>query len=85
MQQLGDCSVHGHEFKGHKKCRGSWSHAQNLAVPDEPGIPCTEQTLEPHSPWKKNQPKGLKGDKFLTNHTLPVIPTNCAQEIYLFF
>lgn len=46
---------------------------------------CREQTPEPHSSWKKNQPKGLKGDKFLTNHTFPAIPTNCPQEIYLLF
>lgn len=84
-QQLGECSVHGHEFKGHKKCRDSWSHTQRLAVPDELGTPFREQAPESHSPWKKNQPKGMKGDKFLTNHTFPAIPTNYPQEIHLFF
>jgi len=34
---------------------------------------------------KNNQPKGMKGDEFLTNHTFSAMLTNGAQEIHLFF
>lgn len=59
-QQLGDCSLCGHEFKGHKKCRGFHSHAQRLAVLAELGRARGEQTAEPKSPWKKKSAQRLE-------------------------
>lgn len=55
MQQFADHSVHEHEYKGQKKCRGFHGHAERLAVAAETGTAHRDQTAEPKRPWKKKK------------------------------
>lgn len=65
MQQPGDCSEHGHEFQGHKKCRGSWSQAQRLCQMSwEHLAESRHQTHTAHEK-KPNRPKAWKEKNFL--------------------